>query len=427
MSLDSSHRPLQNEAPNSSAPPLLPELNPRPSSARKLLAWLLSLCLGLFLADAAVSILDDSVALGFNSHIFLVFRIIIGLLAVLMAVLVYFLMALTPAIPKSLFVPLGLFYLVLQLVGLPLAFLYFEKIQLMGWIFSAVQVGLGLWLLARAQGGLKCRWPLVPLTRLGQRRFTWRNLAGFFLANVFILLPVVLIYLFVCFAGLVSHYTEGFMTLHPGGFTVNAKKYVRADGKTIQLFPMSHIAEGNFYQEISETFPTNSLILMEGVTDEHQLLKHGINYKKMASALGLSEQHEKFAPTRGEIVPADIDVSQFTTNTLDLLNVVTLIHSRGLDATTLQTLMQFSFAPDLQHYLFDDLLKKRNRHLLEQIQSHLPETEHLVVPWGVAHMPEIAREIQKFGFNLEATKEYEVIRFHGIRHPLAEPKPSEKK
>ena len=40
-----------------------------------------------------------------------------------------------------------------------------------------------------------------------------------------------------------------------------------------------------------------------------------------------------------------------------------------------------------------------------------PETEHIIVPWGVAHMPGIAKEIQKAGFRLEETKEYVVIRF----------------
>jgi hypothetical protein len=72
-------------------------------------------------------------------------------------------------------------------------------------------------------------------------------------------------------------------------------------------------------------------------------------------------------------------------------------------------------APDFQERLLDDLLRKRNQHLLEQIQNHLPETEHLIVPWGVAHMPGIAREIQKAGFQLEETREYKVISFHFMR------------
>ena len=36
------------------------------------------------------------------------------------------------------------------------------------------------------------------------------------------------------------------------------------------------------------------------------------------------------------------------------------------------------------------------------------------MPWGVAHMPGIAKEIQKAGFRLEETKEYVVIRFRSV-------------
>jgi hypothetical protein len=34
-----------------------------------------------------------------------------------------------------------------------------------------------------------------------------------------------------------------------------------------------------------------------------------------------------------------------------------------------------------------------------------------MVPWGVAHMPGVAREIQKAGFHLQEIHEYVVIRF----------------
>jgi hypothetical protein len=36
------------------------------------------------------------------------------------------------------------------------------------------------------------------------------------------------------------------------------------------------------------------------------------------------------------------------------------------------------------------------------------------VPWGVAHMPEIAAEIQKAGFRLNESQDYSVIKFHSI-------------
>ncbi len=43
----------------------------------------------------------------------------------------------------------------------------------------------------------------------------------------------------------------------------------------------------------------------------------------------------------------------------------------------------------------------------------LPQSDNIMVPWGVAHMPGIAREIQKAGFRLDDTQEFMVIQFGG--------------
>jgi hypothetical protein len=150
---------------------------------------------------------------------------------------------------------------------------------------------------------------------------------------------------------------------------------------------------------------------MEGVTDDRNLLTNKITYKRMAASLGVAEQHEEFNPTQGEMVPADVDVEQFTTNTIGFLNLVMLIHSKGVNAETMRQLTRFSPPPHYEEQLLDDLLRKRNRRLLEELQARLSQTEHIIVPWGVAHMPEIAKEIQKAGFRLVETREYVAIRF----------------
>ncbi|MGD1090036.1 MAG: hypothetical protein ABR955_15130, partial [Verrucomicrobiota bacterium] len=372
---------------------------------------LLSLCLGLFLADAVASLADDSLILFFGTHLFSVVREVISTVAALMAVGVYCLIGLTPMVPKRLFLPIPLFNLVAVLAVFPFAIYCFDRIQQVAWGISFCQVILALGILYGSQGGFKFCWPLLSEGQLGIRRFSWRNLSVFVLVNVFVLLPAVIVYAFLCTAVAVDHFSDGFMALHPGGLTVQVRKYVRNDGKTIELFPMSHVADAGFYQKVSQTFPTNSIILMEGVTDTQNLLTNKISYKRMAKALGLAEQKEKFVPVRGEIVPADVDVDEFSNNTIDFLNLIMLIHSRGVNAGNLQKLMLYSPPPDFEEQLFDDLLRKRNQHLLEEIQSHLLQSDNIMVPWGVAHMPGIAREIQKSGFRLDETREYVVIRF----------------
>jgi hypothetical protein len=283
------------------------------------------------------------------------------------------------------------------------------------WVLSFGQVILGLGLLWWLQGGLKFRWPIVEDKHLGDRGFSWLNLTVFLLVNVFVLLPAIVTYLAICATLAVNHFSGGFLALRPAGLTVQVRKYVRDDGKTIQLIPMAHIGEADFYRKVAQSFPSNSIILMEGTTDRQHLITTGTSYKRMAKALHLEEQPDVFEPSRGEIVRADVDVEQFSTNTIDFINLVMLIHSKGMTPETVQKALQYSPPPDFPKQLFGDLLSKRNRHLWEEIQARLPESDNIIVPWGVAHMPEIAAEIQKSGFRLDESREYEVIRFHVFR------------
>jgi hypothetical protein len=382
---------------------------------KKLLSILLSLCLGLFLAVGVVSVVDDSLVLLFGLHLLTMTSGILTFIAALIAMLVYGLMGLTPMIPKRVFLPVTLFYVAVLLVVFPTLIYCYDRIVQIDWVLSFCQVILGLGLLWWLRGGLKFRWPIVEDKHLGDRRFSWRNLSVFLLVNVFVLLPAMVAYLALCAALAMDHFTGGFLALHPGGMTVQVRKYVRDDGKTILLIPMAHVAEADFYRKVSQSFPSNSIILMEGVTDRQHLITTGTSYKRMAKALHLAEQHEEFKPSRGEMVRADVDVEQFSTNTIDFINLVMFIHSKGMTPETVQKALQYSPPPDFQKQVFGDLLRKRNRHLLEEIHARLQQSDNIMVPWGVAHMPGIAKEIQKSGFKLDETREYTLIRFHGFR------------
>jgi hypothetical protein len=313
-----------------------------------------------------------------------------------------------------------MYWLVATLAVFPVLIYGFGRLQLFGWGISVCEVIIGLWVLYLAQDKLGFRWPLVSVDRLGVRGFSWLNLSTFVLLNVFVLLPAITGYLVVCTALAVGHFTGGFMTLRPNGFTVQVRKYIRDDGKTIELFPMAHVADARFYHRVSQTFPTNSIILMEGVTDEQNLLTNKISYRRMAKTLGLTEQRQEFAPKQGEMVDADVDVDIFSRDTIDLLNLVMLIHTKGFNLRNFRIMMQYTPPANLDEELIDDLVGKRNQHLVKEIQSHLADSDYIMVPWGVAHMPGIAREIQKAGFRLEQTQEYVVIQFGGDNSRNAE-------
>ena len=411
------------------APPLLPP-TPEKKSGRRSFAKLLSFCLWLFLLDGMVSFADDALILLFGAHWFSLIRGLISFATLVMALGVYLLMGITPAVPKRIFLPVPLFFLASMLAMFTLAIFWYHRLEEIAFTVSTCELVLGVLLVAlsRRDGRAPARedarpagqgrQPLVIEEQLGARGFSWANLLGFVAVNLFVLLPLVAVYLFGCGARAVNHFSEGFMALHPSGFTVQVRKYVRDDGKAIQLFPMAHVAAPSFYQQVSRSFPTNAVILMEGVSDEGNLLTNKISYKRMAKTLGLAEQHETFAPNPREVVRADVDVNVFSRQTIDFLNLIMLFHSRGMTPENLSKFLQYSPPPGFEKQLFDDLLVKRNEHLLGEIRAHLETSDNIMVPWGVAHMPGLAREIQNYGFHLAETRDLVVIPFgHRGRPP----------
>jgi len=398
------------------SPPLLAAAPARNSGVgRQWVAFLLSLCLALFLVDAIVSLVDDSLIQLFDLRLLTTVRGIVWFFALLTTAVVYLLIGLTPLVPKRLFLPVVLFNPLGALALIPLAIYFYTRLQPISWFISLGQLLFGLGILYWAQGGLRPRWPIVADRELGSRGFSWLNLSGFLALNLFVALPAVLVYLFACAALAIGHFSEGFLALRPGGLTVQVRTYVLNDGKTVQLVPMAHIGEADFYQKLSQSFPTNAVVLMEGVTDNRNLLTNRITYKRMATSLGLAEQQEEFHPVRAELVRADVDVEQFTPDTIGFLNLVMLVHATGLTVENVLKVLQFSPPPHFQERLLDDLLSKRNRHLLDELQLRLSQPDPIIVPWGVAHMPGIAQAIQASGFRLAETREYTVIRFRHIR------------
>jgi len=396
-------------------PPVLtaPPPPPKSGSLRRSLAVVLGLCLALFLADAIAACVDALMVAFFGSHAVSLLCEIISMATMAMAAGVYALIGLSPSVPKRVFLFIPGFYLATMLVIFPAAIYFYRQLPEFDLGLSIFQLFLAGGLLYVANRGKGVSWPLVPVDSLGDRLFSLRHLSIFVLGNIFVLLPLVVVYVFMCSARAVDHFSEGFMALHPFGFTVQVRKYVRDDGKVIELFPMAHVANANFYEKVAQTFPTNSLILMEGVSDNQNLLTNKISYKRMARSLGLAEQKETFSPPSNEVVRADVDVGVFSAETIDFLNLIMAFHTKGVNAESVIKMTQFEPEPGFEQRLFDDLLRKRNEHLLEEIHSHLPESDNIMVPWGVAHMPGIAREIQKSGFHLAESHNYVVISFGG--------------
>ena len=394
-------------------PPPLPRAGSAPvnagASGSPVLAGVLSCILVLFLAGAVLSLLDHSLVGWFQRTDLSLPSGIASLLMLLTGPLLYGLMGLVPGIPKRYFMPVCLFIPVAYIGVLPLLVWFSDKAALILWGVSLAQVLLAGFVIIRLQGGLKFRWPLVPAGVLEDQRFSWGNLAAVVAAGVFGIVPALVAYVGFTAMATVRHFSDGFVKLHPGGLSMQVRKYVRDDGRKITLVPMSHVGEPEFYQSLADSFPPDSVILMEGVSDRENLAKIQSSYSKMAATVGGVEQTKVFKP-QGELVHADVDISAFSPATVEMLKTAMLLHSKGVTAETLPILMKPA-PPGLEKQLMDDILTKRNHHLLGVIRERLPTSETIIVPWGAAHMPEIAREIQKDGFRVTETEDFMAIRF----------------
>jgi hypothetical protein len=398
-------------SPGDPPPPGQPSEPAEPSSGRKLCALLMSLFLGLVLANAVFSTLDDACALLWGVHPLMIPSTIILFVSVPAVALVYVLMGLTPVIPKQIVLPVVASLGLPLLVALPAMIYYYQKLLWYDGVTSGAQVIVYVLLIRWLRGNWQFRWPLVADQHLGRRPFSWRNLLLFVGLNLLVLLPAAMLYLGWCATLAVHHFTGGFVALRPRGIVMQARKYTREDGRTVVLIPMTHIADADFYQSVARTVASNSVVLMEGVTDQHNLLTNRLSYRRAARSLHLAEQHEGLKLEQGRLIQADVDVQEFSSNTIAVLNLISLVHGEGLTSRTLGRLLQYSPSQEVEQQLFDDLLARRNRHVLSELKARLPESASFVIPWGAAHMAGLAREIEKSGFHLTDTRDYLAIGF----------------
>jgi hypothetical protein len=387
-------------------PPPLP--GPADTRRPSALAIVLSLALVVFLTSAALGVFDDTLLL-FDRRELSGVRALAVLLALLVGVPLFLMMAVFPRIPKRFFMPVALFIPVTSVAVLPLLVYFHEHARWIGLAVSLIHLALALWIPWRLRRGGRIAWPLVDDSQLAARPFRWGHFASVTATGALVIAPLLAGGVLFSAKLAVDHFSAGFVAIKPSGVSMQVRRYVRDDGRSVWLVPMSHVGESSFYQNLSASFPQDAVVLMEGVSDQKRLLPRDGGYSKMAEAIGVVEQQEAFKPP-GRLVAADMDMSEFSPATIEMLKTAMMIHSKGLTAETLPHFLKP--APEgLERKLFDDILTKRNRHLLKILHDHLPQAAHIVVPWGAAHMPEIAREIEKSGFRVEETRDFMAIRF----------------
>src|SRR5689334_18779361 len=127
--------PSSNDNPPSGdvPPALSPPTTPKSGSARQLLATVLSVCLLLFLVDGVLSLAASSFILFCGLNLLSGLCGLTSLFGLLAMVGLYGLMGLTPMVPKRLFLPLPLYWLVATLAVFPVLIYGYGRLQLFGW------------------------------------------------------------------------------------------------------------------------------------------------------------------------------------------------------------------------------------------------------------------------------------------------------
>lgn len=221
----------------------------------------------------------------------------------------------------------------------------------------------------------------------------------------------------------VNELSNGFVQITTQGISFT-EKVLQKDEHRVHLIGLAHIGESDFYSDLKNSFkhPIDGgrLILTEGVTDDNNVLpdgfKSGAAYAGFAEQLGLEEQ-KSFETGQAKnskrgladhgvtFVNADIDISELHPPHLELL--VTLLETME-SGDLLQSFLASSTiqvtSEELEDFLIEGLIGRRNDHLMEVFESAYRDFEEIYIPWGAAHLPDLERRFLSNGFILISEK-----------------------
>ncbi|MCO4746079.1 MAG: hypothetical protein KC912_14885 [Proteobacteria bacterium] len=219
----------------------------------------------------------------------------------------------------------------------------------------------------------------------------------------------------------IEYATGGYAGLTTEGFVIRGRSFERG-GTHLRLQGMMHIGEEHAYDALYASFGAhpNTVVLTEGVGDETGALGDGIGYSQVASRLGVVQQHA--IPEDGYTVRnADVDVSQFSDETLEMLRGTFGIWQADDPLTAWLTFSMEVSGQDqdaLLRAVYEDLVVARNDEVLRHVAVAEPEFNHIFVPWGAAHLPGIEAQLLEDGWQPGAESELVLVRWTTVAGAL---------
>jgi len=379
-----------------------------------------------FALDGAISLLDDLSRTGSDPTTLSVLRAAIALAVLFAALGSFFLLAVSPRLPKKILLPLIAFLIWCALGAHPLV-IEFQSAQTSTLALSGIQLGLAL----AAFGWIRFRstthhW-LLHASDLPRKRPQIGYTLRFAAATALIAPPLLAGIAGLSLSARIERATAGFMTFDLTGINSTAREYHREDQR-IDLVGMAHIGDDDAYLDLFESFAGQStLLLEEGVTDEDGLIGDGMLYKMLAGRIGLDVQPSFEAmlaemPSSDTGVPmpeirnADVDARVFEKDTIAVLGAAARLYRSDRLAPALKEFQATleELGPEATQAAFRDLIDNRNAHLLGEIRAGLDDYQRIVVPWGALHLPGIEAAILGWGFEQTASSQRRIAAYQTI-------------
>jgi len=198
---------------------------------------------------------------------------------------------------------------------------------------------------------------------------------------------------------------------------------------------MIHIAKSGFYDEVTKALPAGSraIVLLEGISDREGYLRGKLDYSNAARLLGFTSQQESAftqkavkglaearasaekeeqTPPLLEYKRADMDTAEFDPETVHCVQALGhVLQSPSIPEAVTRYSKSREILEQGAQSLSTDLLDKRNAHLEVEIRQALDVHTLVIVPWGARHMPDVQKEIERWGFVETERVQREAFRF----------------
>jgi len=217
--------------------------------------------------------------------------------------------------------------------------------------------------------------------------------------------------LLALFVGVVSYKVERitgeYIKIRPDGIYTRVAALQR-EGRTVLLIGMAHVARKGFYDDVINRIPTTSLVLEEGVSDRDHLLPDGLDYTHLGLST-LDDQKNFMGKLRASrhTVNADIDVNQLKPANIEFLRAI----GRYLKGDQKPLENNPSIDSDFIKSFFDDVLDRRNEHLLNVLSSQDGTYNSFTIAWGALHLASIEEELKTQGYRIESTENLKLFSF----------------